>query len=162
CGFCGESIPLDDVLEQKFGSEESAERVRQMEAEVREKLDNESKELILVGHAYVVTAEAGQIYRGYTNSDHGIDGEIEFKNAKGQATGKRLYLQLKSGDSYLTERKRDGTEVFAIKNERWADYWQAQAYPVMLVIRTSDGRIRWMDVTHYLKENSRGGRPVTQ
>ncbi len=27
-------------------------------------------------------AEAGQIYRGYTNSDHGIDREIEFKEAR--------------------------------------------------------------------------------
>jgi len=30
---------------------------------------------------------------------------------------------------------------------RWADYWQQQAYAVMLVIRTSDGEIRWMDVS---------------
>ena len=34
-----------------------------------------------------------------------------------------------------------------IKNPRWADYWQQQAYAVMLVIRTSDGEIRWMDVS---------------
>ena len=26
-------------------------------------------------------AEAGQIYRGYTNSDHGIDGEIRWMDA---------------------------------------------------------------------------------
>ncbi|HNG32899.1 MAG TPA: DUF4365 domain-containing protein, partial [Blastocatellia bacterium] len=103
--------------------------------------------------------EAGQIYRGYTNSDHGIDGEIEFKNDQGQATGQRLYLQLKSGDSYLTTRKRDGAEVFQIKNERWAQYWQSQAYPVLLVIRTSDGEIRWMDVSEYLR---RAQQPVKQ
>ena len=29
--------------------------------------------------------------------------------------------------------------MFQIKNPRWADYWQQQAYAVMLVIRTSDG-----------------------
>ena len=60
-------------------------------------------------------AEAGQIYRGYTNSDHGIDGEIEFKDDQGRASGKRLYVQLKSGDSYLNKRRSDGAEVFQIR-----------------------------------------------
>jgi hypothetical protein len=115
-----------------------------------------------VGHAFSIVAEAGQIYRGYTNSDHGIDGEIEFKDNQGRASGKRLYVQLKSGDSYLTKRRRDGAEVFQIKNPRWADYWQQQAYPVMLVIRTSDGEIRWMDVAACLKRASAGGKAVRQ
>lgn len=122
-------------------------------------IDNESRELILIGHTFTISAETGQIYRGYTNSDHGIDGEIEFKDDQGQATGKRLYLQLKSGDSYLTARKRDGAAVFQIKNERWATYWQQQAYPVLLVIRTSDGEIRWMDVRAYLRK---AAQPVKQ
>jgi hypothetical protein len=75
---------------------------------------------------------------------------------------KRLYLQLKSGDSYLSQRKRDDAEFFHIKNPRWASYWQQQAYPVMLVIRTSDGVIRWMDVSDYLRRESREGKPITQ
>ncbi len=125
-------------------------------------LDNESRELILVGHAFSIVAEAGQIYRGYMNSDHGIDGEIEFKDDPGRASGKRLYVQLKFGDSYLTKRRSDGAGVFQIKNPRWADYWQQQGYAVMLVIRTSDGEIRWMDVTAYLKRESAGGKAVSQ
>jgi len=32
----------------------------------------------------------------------------------------------------------------------------------MLVIRTSDGEIRWMDVSAYLKRATAGGRTVTQ
>jgi hypothetical protein len=133
-----------------------------MQDEVKSVLDNESRELILVGHAYSIVAEAGQIYRGYTNSDHGIDGEIEFKDDQGRASGKRLYLQLKSGDSYLTRRRGDDAEVFQIKNPRWADYWRQQAYPVMLVIRTSNGEIRWMDATTCLKRETAGGKPVRQ
>jgi hypothetical protein len=104
-----------------------------------------------------IVGEAGQIYRGYTNGDHGIDGEIEFKDHLGRASGQRLYLQLKSGDSYLAERQRDGADIFRIKKDRWTDYWQQQAYPVMLVIRTSDGDIRWMNVTEYLQDKSSGG-----
>jgi WD40 repeat protein/GTPase SAR1 family protein len=162
CPGCGKPIFLRDVIEAKFESPAVKEQVRKMQIAGQAVLDNESRELILVGHAFSIVAEAGQIYRGYTNSDHGIDGEIEFKNDKGEASGKRLYVQLKSGDSYLKKREHDGAEVFQIKNPRWADYWQQQAYPVMLVIRTSDGEIRWMDVTAYLKRATAVGRTVTQ
>ena len=85
--------------------------------------------------------------------DWGIDAEIEFKNSKGQTSSKRVYLQLKSGDSYLRTRKSNGKEIFRIKKKRWSEYWLAQAYPVMLVIHTSDGQIRWMNVTDYLQEH---------
>ena len=162
CPGCGKPILLRDVIEAKFDSPAVKEQVREMQIAGQAVIDNESRELILVGHAYTIVAEAGQIYRGYTNSDHGIDGEIEFKDDQGRASGKRLYVQLKSGDSYLKKRERDGAEVFQIKNPRWADYWQQQAYPVMLVIRTSDGEIRWMDVSAYLKRASAGGKTVTQ
>ncbi len=60
-------------------------------------------------------------------------------------------MQFKSGDSYLRHRKRDGAEVIDVRNERHADYWQRHEDPVMLVIRGSDEKIRWMNVTEYLK-----------
>jgi hypothetical protein len=162
CPDCGEPIVLLDVIEEKFDSPKVKEHSREMDSEAQTVLDNESRELILVGHAFSIVGEAGQIFRPTPNSDHGIDGEIEFKDDKGRASGKRLYVQLKSGDSYLKQRERDGAEVFQIKNPRWADYWQQQAYAVMLVIRTSDGEIRWMDVSAYLKRESAGGKAVKQ
>ena len=76
----------------------------------------------------------------------------------------RLYLQLKSGDSYSERRQRDGAGGFR-NQERVAGptYWQQQAYPVMLVIRGEDGAIRWMDVSSYLKrESAKSQTPVTQ
>jgi len=158
CQFCGKKIPLVDLIEQKFASPESAKRVRELDEQAQTIIDNESRELILVGHAFAIAGEAGQIFRPTPNSDWGIDGEIEFKNYAGEASGQRVYLQLKSGDSYLSERKKDGAEIFAIKNPRHADYWQQQAYRVMLVIRKSDGSIRWMDISSSLKEASRGGK----
>jgi Domain of unknown function (DUF4365) len=105
-----------------------------MDEQVRINLDNESRELILVGHATAIAAEAGHIFRPVTWADWGIDGEIEFKNDKGQASGKRVYVQLKSGDSYIYKRRSDDKEIFTIKNLRHAKYWLSQAYPVMLVI----------------------------
>jgi len=163
CVNCEKRVPLWDLIEEKFASAEFQRRVPELEEQATAAIDKESRELILVGHAYAIAGEAGQIYRQYTNSDHGIDGEIEFKDYAGKASGKRVYLQLKSGDSYLSKRKGDGAEIFTIKKERWAGYWQQQAYPVMLVIRTSDGAIRWMDVSEYLKRESQGRKkPVKQ
>ena len=79
--------------------------------------------------------------------------EVEFKSDSGEATGRKLYLQLRSGDSYLRERERDGAEIFRIKDERHARYWQDQAFHVLLVIRNSDGEVRWMEVRDWLDGN---------
>jgi hypothetical protein len=88
--------------------------------------------------------------------DFGIDGEVEFKDNDGRASGKRIYIQLKSGNSYLRTRKSDGSEIFDVKNERHLEYWISQPVDVYLVIRqqdemSGDGTIRWMNVTRYLK-----------
>lgn len=152
CVNCEQRILLWDLIEERFASEDVQRQVKELEAKALIHIDNESKELILVGHAFAVAGEAGQIFRPIPNSDWGIDGEIEFKNDNGKASGRRIYLQLKSGDSYLKRRKIDDAEVVFIRNHRHLEYWQAQAYPVMLVIRTSDGQIRWMNVTEYLRK----------
>ena len=91
--------------------------------------------------------------------DYGIDGEVEFKDDNGRASGKRIYIQLKSGNSYLRTRKRDGSEVFDIKDERHLNYWVSQPVDVYLVIRQTDqatntSGIRWMNVTRYLKNRT--------
>jgi hypothetical protein len=160
CAICEERVPLFDLIEEKFTSDEFLLRVRELDERARINLDNESRELILMGHAFAIAGEAGQIFRPTPNSDWGIDGEIEFKNDKGQASGKRVYLQLKSGDSYLHKRRKDGKEIFTIRKARHAEYWQAHEYPVMLVIRTSDGQIRWMNVTDYLRRHGKGTKQI--
>ncbi len=156
CVGCEKRVPLWDLIEDKFASEEFRERVRLLQEQSQTGIDNESRELILVGHAFAIAGEAGQIFRPTPNSDWGIDGEIELKDYKGKASGKRVYLQLKSGDSYTYKRKGDDAEIFGVKKARHAAYWQQQAYPVMLVIRTSDKDIRWMNVSEYLREKSKG------
>lgn len=160
CVDCEKQVPLWDLIEEKFASEETQATVRAMEEQARRAIDNESRELILLGHAFAIAGEAGQIFRPTPNSDWGIDGEIEFKDNNGNASGRRVYLQLKSGDSYLETRK-DGREVFKIKKPRHAEYWQSHEYPVMLVIRTSDGGIRWMNVTEYLKKQGQAVKLIT-
>jgi uncharacterized CHY-type Zn-finger protein len=160
CGLCEERVTLFDLIEERFASDEFLKTVKEMDEQAQINLDNESLELILVGHAFSTAGEAGHIFRPTPNSDWGIDGEIEFKNDKGEASGRRVYLQLKSGNSYLRTRKSDGKEIFQIKNPRHAEYWQAQEYPVMLVIRTSDGEIRWMNVTEYLCQHGTSTKQI--
>ncbi|MHB9102243.1 MAG: TIR domain-containing protein [Sulfuricella sp.] len=157
CSFCDTRIPLVDLIEEKFQSPEIQEEARRMERTARTDIDNESKELILVGHAFSISGEAGQIFRPTANSDWGIDGEIEFKDENGQATGKRVYLQLKSGDSYLRTRSTDGKVIFRVSNKRHLVYWKSHNYPVMLVVRTSDGQIQWMNISRYLRDHKSEG-----
>jgi len=126
-------------------------------------LDNADKERTLVGEVISTTSLAGQICRELTVSDNGIDMEIEFKSDVGEATGRKLYLQLKSGDSHLSKRQRDGAEIFRIKDQRHVHYWMEQAFPVLLVIRNSEGEVRWMDVRDALRRASDNGKtPVKQ
>ncbi len=158
CVNCEKRVPLWDEIEELFASDEMREKARMAAVQVQEKLDNESKDRALVGDVISTVALAGQISREFAVSDHGIDMEIEFKDDRGQATGRKLYLQLKSGGSYLRERKRDDAEVFEIDKERHVEYWMKQAFPVMLVIKNAEGEIRWMEIGDWLRRESENVR----
>ena len=163
CSNCEKRVPLWDEIERSFASTETKQKVQELQEQSAIVLDNESKQLLLEGEVISTVTLAGQICRKFSSSDHGINMEIEFRDDTGQATGRKLYLQVKSGDSYLLKRKRDGVEVFTIRNERHARYWMRQPFPVMLVIRNSDGEIRWMEVREWLIRTSKGGKePIKQ
>jgi len=80
-------------------------------------------EHILMGHMKAICGEANQIFRPVPMSDYGIDGEVEFKGDDGQASGRKIYVQLKSGGLHLRARKMDGKEVFDVKNPRRLEFW---------------------------------------
>ncbi len=169
CQNCddGHRVLLFDRLEELFQSPETAERAKEWNREAQAVMDSQSLEQILLGHVQAIAGEAGQIWRPTSFGDWGIDGEVEFKDYQGRATGRRIYLQLKSGNSYLEPRKKDGAEIFRIKSDRHAEYWRNQPCPVWLVIRTSDERsgssIRWMDLSAYLeRESKRRKTPIKQ
>ena len=107
CSVCESRVPLWDLIEEKFASPEFIERVRLMEEQAKAVIDNESRELILVGHAYAIAGEAGQIYRQYTNSDHGIDGEIEFKDRQRKGEREAGLSPAQVGRFLSYKRKRD-------------------------------------------------------
>ena len=131
-----------------------------MQEESAIELSNQSKERALVGEVISTVALADQIRREFNVSDQGIAMEIEFNDDAHEATGAKLYLQLKSGDSYMLKRRGDGAEIFTLKKQRHAEYWMAQAFPVLLVIRNSEGEVRWMEVRDWLKRASENGKKV--
>ena len=162
CANCEKRVPLWDELERYFASDEVKERVRQLQAESDLVLDSESKDRALVGDVISTVALAGQIIEEYSAKRYGLDMEIEFKDDDGKPTARKLYLQLKSGDSHLRRRERDGAEVFQIHHEDHAKYWMDQAYPVFLVIADSKGEVRWMEIRDYLKRESDNGRKTVK
>ncbi len=157
CQKCRTEVELIDFIEQRLKSDPVARQILIMEETATRELDTQALEQILIGHVMAVCGEANQIFRPVTMFDEGIDGEVEFKNDDGRGSGKKIYVQLKSGNSYLRTRQRDGREIFDVKNDRHLEYWINQPVDVYLVIRQRDERrgeetIRWMNVTRYLKD----------
>lgn len=155
CQECDEKVLLIDFIEQRLKSDPVARQILAMDQTISRELDTQALEQILIGHMLTIAGDANQIFRPVTMFDYGIDGEVEFKNNDGKASGKKIYIQLKSGNSYLRTRKGDGSEVFDVTNDRHLEYWISQPVDVYLVIRQKDERsgevtIRWMNVTRYL------------
>ncbi len=163
CSYCEHRIPLWDALEHALSSEATRAAVEALHERARVTLSNESRERVLVGEVVATVGRADQIARELPVGDNGIDMEIEFRADDGTASGRKLYLQLKSGDSHLRVRKRDGQRVYDIKNVRHADYWADQLCPVMLVIGDSAGNVEWMEIRERLRrQRARGSWPVRQ
>ena len=157
CSYCDERVELWDDIERQLADPDLHAAVQAIRDATQLVLDSESRERLLVGEVATVVAAANQISREVTVGDHGIDMEIEFKTDTGQATGAKVYLQLKSGDSHLRHRKRDDQRIFKITKPRHADYWADQAFPVMLVIRDAAGTIEWMRIDEHLRRQRETG-----
>jgi len=164
-------VPLTDFIEQRLNSDPVAREIAAFCSTqkvsgllrfwrwTRSRRANSTRRRwrkILIGHMMAIAGEANQIFRPVTMFDHGIDGEVECKDDDGKASGKRITIQLESGNSYLRTRKGDGSEVFDVKDDRHLSYWVSQPVDVYLVIRQTDETgggqiIRWMNVTRHLK-----------
>ncbi len=105
CQECDERVDLIDFIEQRLKSDPVAQKIFRMEETATRRLDAQALEQILIGHVQAIAGEANQIFRELTKFDYGIDGEVEFKDNDGRASGKKIYVQLKSGNSYLRTRK---------------------------------------------------------
>ena len=177
CQGCEKRVPLWDSLEKRFASEAVKKRVAELQRDERIELDARRKgKLLALEVAARITSADQKCFEIPGVEDEGLDMEVEFTDGEGRGTGRRIYLQLKAGNSHLTRRK-DGAEIFRIKKQGWVKYWLRQDRPVLLVVGTfpeeldelrGGGKerfadIRWMEIGELLRRESEGGtRAVRQ
>lgn len=109
---------------------------------------NESDHLGEIGVAavnLVVRKEMGWIFRQQPISDRGIDAEIEIQAPGGDATGRLIALQIKTGPSFLSEKTTSG---FVFRgNNRHLSYWRRHSLPVVVVLHDPEANISyWQSV----------------
>ena len=139
----------DDFDYDVFLSHSSADKpaVREMEATSHAGIDRESRDLMLEYHAFAIAEETGQTFVPVGDDDLGIQAHIDLQDLLGQPSGRCLHLQLRPAEVYESvTTNRSGKTVFEIGSKKMVDRWQRSESPVMLVHRTDDGYIRWMDV----------------
>lgn len=126
--------------------------------EILPKYTSESKqELLGVFKVALMLTELGFIFRQTSNTDVGIDGQIEYVNKAGEATGKIAAVQIKSGDSYLKENKADKNNWIFYPAEKHKAYWEMFPIPVILLVYSpSRDKIYFIDVRYFLKINGLG------
>lgn len=105
----------------------------------------------------LLLTQLGFIFRESSNSDVGIDGQIEYVNNAGEATGKIIAVQIKSGDSYLYNSKADSKNWTFYPDEKHQYYWEQFPIPVILFVHCpTEDKVYFTDVRHYLKVNGIG------
>ena len=112
------------------------------------------QELLGVFKVALMLTELGFIFRQTSNTDVGIDGQIEYVNSTCEATGKIAAVQIKSGDSYLKESKTDKNNWTFYPDEKHKAYWEMYPIPVILLVYSpSNDKIFFIDARYYLKVN---------
>ena len=121
-------------------------------------VDTSRTERIGVNKAALILSQMGLIFRETSNSDIGIDGQIEEVDENCNATGRVMAVQIKSGKSYLHE-KDDGWRFYV--DEAHKNYWRLFPIPVMLLVHnTEDSNIYFLDAKYAL--NSTGEIVIPQ
>ena len=83
----------------------------------------------------------GCLFRELKTADFGIDGQIEIVE-NGQATGKIISVQIKSGNSYLKNNHSESWSVYIPK--KTVNYWISHSVPVLLIlVDTNSKKCYW-------------------
>lgn len=101
-------------------------------------------------------ARAGLIWRETPMADVGIDGQIEYVNPEGFATGRIIAVQVKSGPSFFKEK--ENTWIF-YPEEKHLFYWERFPLPVLIILHNPDtGMSYWQDIRHALRSTTPMGK----
>lgn len=89
----------------------------------------------------------GLIFRETSNSDVGIDAQIEYVS-DGAAIGKLIAVQAKSGRSYFIDK---GDHFAFYPTEKHKTYWECFPLPVVVMLHDPDsGDVYYSDARYYL------------
>ncbi|MFN3160037.1 MAG: DUF4365 domain-containing protein [Rubinisphaera brasiliensis] len=106
----------------------------------------------------------GFAFREQAESDYGVDGHAELIKSE-QPTGQLLGVQIKTGESYLSERTEN--EIVFRTDAEHVDYWLNHALPMIVCLCDADNQtIYWQAVTDETAISTgkgyRVGVPLTQ
>lgn len=106
-----------------------------------------SQERLGVNAVAAYAAANNLIWRENYIKDVGIDGQLEYVNASGMATGRVIALQIKSGPSFFKHDDGDSWRFYPEEKHRL--YWERFPVPVILVLhQPKTGESFWIDVRH--------------
>lgn len=106
-------------------------------------IDTNKTERIGVNKVAWILSEMGLIFRETSNSDTGVDGQIEVVDEHNYATSRIMAVQIKSGHSYLHD---NGDNWHFYVDEAHKNYWRLFPIPVMLIVyNPTDGRAYFID-----------------
>jgi hypothetical protein len=98
-----------------------------------------------------VTNAARCIWRETLMRDVGIDGQIEYVDPEGQATGRFVAVQVKSGKSYFSGSDED--YVGYTPSEKHRRYWERSPIPVIVVLHDpSSDALLWTDARAAIRD----------
>jgi Domain of unknown function (DUF4365) len=96
------------------------------------------------------TTDARCIWRETRMRDVGIDGQIEYVDPQGRATGRIVAVQVKSGSSYFERSTRE--HVPYTPPNRHRNYWREFPLPVILVLHDPGTAVTcWVDARAALR-----------
>ncbi|MCP5005723.1 MAG: DUF4365 domain-containing protein [Planctomycetes bacterium] len=100
-------------------------------------------------------ARLGLIWRETPMADVGIDGQIEYVDKDGYATGRMIAVQIKSGKSFLKEK--DASWVF-YPEKKHKFYWERFPLPVMIILHDPESnQSYWQDIRQTLRVSPETG-----
>jgi len=102
-------------------------------------------------------ARMNLVWRETPSTDVGVDGQIEFVNETGEATGQIVAVQVKSGPSYLREGANNSWVYYPSEAHR--HYWEQFPVPVLLFLcEPETRRVFWVDARQYLRSPVNEGK----
>lgn len=100
-----------------------------------------------------ITNEMFCIWRETPNKDVGIDGQIEYVDENGHATGRVIAVQIKAGSSFI---KGDEENIVFYPEEKHRQYWENFPLPVIIIIYDPEKKVAyWKDARRVLRSENK-------